>query len=60
MAVPTLSQLEAIPTAAVGQFELTEKETRTLRSRLYSMNKVGWRKYRTMREGELVYVWRIY
>lgn len=58
--VPSIADLEAIPKAGAGEYELTGKETRTLRSRLYSMNKVGWRKYRTMREGPLVYVWRIY
>lgn len=57
--IPSLSQIEAIPLATAGEFELSEKETRTLRSRLYAINKAGHRRYRTQREAGLVMVWRI-
>lgn len=59
MGIPSESQILAIPLSRGGEFELTERETRTLRSRLYAINKDGIRRYRTMREGNLVTVWRI-
>jgi len=57
--IPSVSQIDAIPLATAGEFEMNDKETRTLGSRLYSMNKAGHRRYRTLRDGPLVYVWRI-
>lgn len=54
-----LQKIERLPVARSGEYELSEKETRTLRSRLYAINKDGIRKYRTMRDGPLVIVWRL-
>lgn len=59
--VPTLDTIESIPRASCGEYELTDKEAKTLRSRIYSLNKNnarGWR-WRTMRDGSYIIVWRI-
>lgn len=57
--IPSVSQIDAIPLAEAGEYDLTDKEVKTLRSRIYSINKAGFKRYRTMREGTLTYVWRI-
>lgn len=51
--------IRAIPLAACGEYELSDKETKTLRGRIYAINKDGLVRYRTMREGPYVIVWRI-
>lgn len=56
--VPTLGTIESIPRAACGEYELTGKEAKTLRSRIYALNKDnarGWR-WRTMRDGSYIIV----
>jgi hypothetical protein len=57
--LPTAEELSAIPLVHVAEFELSEKETRQLRAHLYAVNKDGIRRYRTLREFNLVLVWRI-
>lgn len=59
--MPTLEQVWQIPLAQAGEFELTDKEAQTLRTRIYAINKNNaWdRRYRTMRDGRLLIVWRI-
>lgn len=60
--LPTKEALKAIPAAQAGEYELNEKQMKQLRSRIYALNKdngAGWR-WRTMREGRLLYVWRIH
>jgi hypothetical protein len=57
--VPSIAQIESIPLARAGEFELSDREARTLRSRIYSINKDGIRRYRTMRDGDYIVVWRI-
>lgn len=57
--IPNEAQIKKIPLARAGEFELSDKETRTLRSRLYAINKDGIRKYRTTREAPYTLVWRI-
>lgn len=57
--VPTDAQLMSIKVAHQGEYELTDKGMRSVRSRIYTMNRDTNRKYRTMREGSLLYVWRI-
>lgn len=57
--VPTESQINAIPLAMPGCYELSEKEVLSTRTFLYAINKDGIRRYRTMREGSLLFVWRI-
>lgn len=59
MGMPSNEMILALPIAKSGEYELSEKETRTLRSRLYSINKDGIRRYRTMRDGPYVVVWRL-
>lgn len=59
--LPTAEAIQKIPLARAGEYELTDREMRTLRSRIYSLNKhhaLGWR-WRTMREGSFLLVWRI-
>lgn len=57
--IPSQAQIDAIPKARCGEFELSDKECQTLRSRLYSINKDGFRRYRTMRDGPYLVVWRM-
>lgn len=57
--IPTLAEIETIPCVPVTEFELSDKETRTLRGRLYGLNKLGHVRYRTLREGAITLVWRI-
>lgn len=58
---PTDKDIFRIPLATAGEYELSEKEVKTLRSRIYSLNKRhvhGWR-WRTLRNGPLLLVWRV-
>lgn len=57
--LPSDTELYAIRVADQGEYELTDKELRTLRSRIYAINRDGICRYRTMREGPYVHVWRI-
>ncbi len=57
--MPTDAQLSSIPLARAGEYDLNEKEVITLRRRIYSLNKDGFVRYRTMRQGRLLMVWRI-
>lgn len=59
MTVPTQAQIDAIRLTRGSEFELNEREAKVLRSRLYAINKDGIRRYRTMREGQYIIVWRI-
>jgi hypothetical protein len=56
-----LDKVQRLPKANTGEFELSDAEAKTLRSRIYSLNKdnaAGWR-WRTMRDGRFLLVWRI-
>ena len=57
--IPSLTEIELVPLSRGREYELTDKETRTLRSRLYAINKDGIRRYRTMREGHITTIWQI-
>jgi hypothetical protein len=57
--MPTEAELAAIERADCGEYELSDKETKLLRSRIYAINKDGICKYRTIRDGTLLMVWRI-
>lgn len=59
MAIPNQAQLDSIPLARAGEFDLNERETRLTRQRLYSINKAGFKRYRTTRDGSLLLVWRV-
>jgi hypothetical protein len=59
--LPGEMEICSIPLARAGEYELSDREVKTLRSRIYSLNKHhvhGWR-WRTLREGNLLMVWRI-
>lgn len=57
--LPSDEELSRIPLAAGAEFSLSEKEVGSLRRHLYAINRDGIRRYRTMRESDLVLVWRI-
>lgn len=55
----TVEGLLAIPLATMGEFEMREDEIARFRRLAYSINKDGIRRYRTLRDGRLLMVWRI-
>lgn len=57
--IPSQTQIDSIPLARGTEFQMTEKEMKTFRSRIYSINKEGIRKYRTVRCMDYLMVWRI-
>lgn len=56
---PSDAELQAINVADRGEYELNDKETQRLRGRIYAINKDGICRYRTVREGPYLMVWRI-
>ena len=54
-----INRVDSLRKANTLELELTDKETRTLRSRLYAINKDGIRKYRTIRKRGMLVIWRI-
>lgn len=58
---PTLADIVQIPRAAQGEYEMPLKDIETIRRRLYDINKhnVAGFRFKTMREGNLLLVWRI-
>lgn len=56
---PSEKDINKIPLARAGEYELSEKEVRSTRSLIYGINKDGIRRYRTMRDGAILMVWRI-
>jgi hypothetical protein len=57
--LPSDREIDGIPLAKFVEFQLSEKEVMTLRRHLYAINKDQIRRYRTMRELDLIVVWRI-
>lgn len=57
--LPTNDELANIKLVDITEFELSDKELRQLRTHLYAINRDGIRRYRTLREGTVVLVWRI-
>lgn len=57
--VPTVAEIGMIPLARAGEYELSEKEMQRTRRLIYGINKDGLRRYRTMRNGPILMVWRI-
>lgn len=53
--------LNMIPLSRGGEYELSEREMKVFRSRIYSLNKnnAAGRRWRTMRDGAILIVWRI-
>lgn len=59
--IPTDDRIMSIPLARAGEFELNNEEAARTRRLIYKLNKNhvhGWR-WRTMRDRELLLVWRI-
>lgn len=56
--IPTEAQINSIPLAQPGVFECSDDECRRTRSFLYSINKDGIRKFRTIREAPFLFVIR--
>jgi len=59
--IPTDDRILAIPLARCGEFELSPPEMMRTRRLIYSLTKShihGWR-WRTMRENNMLLVWRI-
>lgn len=54
-----IARIESLPSAVMGEFEVSDKEAARIRRFLYSINKDQIRRYRTQREGSLLLVWRI-
>ena len=59
--MPSEVDILSIPLARAGEFQLSPKECKTLRSRIYSLNKnnAAGRRWRTLRDGDILLVWRI-
>jgi hypothetical protein len=57
--MPSVTDLHSLPIARSGEFELSDKETKQTRRLIYSINKQGKFRYRTMREGRFLQVWRL-
>lgn len=60
-APPTDAEILAIPKARTGEYQLSDAEMKRVRTRIYALNKdnAANRRWRTMREGDLLIVWRI-
>lgn len=59
--IPSEKDILSIPLARSGEFELSDREVLRTRSRIYGINKdnAAGRRYRTLRDGPLLLVWRI-
>lgn len=55
----TLAGILSIPLTTSGEFELNDQETAKLRRLVYGINKDAIRRYRTLRDGMILLVWRI-
>jgi hypothetical protein len=58
--IPSVQELNAIPIAVTAEYELNDKETLSLRRKLYDINKnsVAYR-FRTLREAPYLIVWKL-
>lgn len=54
-----MAAIDSQPIAASNEFELNDKEAGKLRRLLYGINKDQIRRYRTMRDGNMIVVWRL-
>ena len=59
--MPTAESLMALPLAGAGVYDLSDREVKKTRQRIYGINRenAAHRRYRTMREAPLLFVWRI-
>lgn len=54
-----VTRIDTIRPADCGEFEVSDREARSIRAFLYSINKDQIRRYRTLREGPYLRIWRI-
>lgn len=59
--MPSEDDLFRIPLARAGEYDLSDQECKRVRSRIYSLNKdnAAGRRWRTLRQGTLLMVWRV-
>jgi hypothetical protein len=57
--LPTASDLGLIPLARAGEYELSDREVKATRRLIYSINKDGIRRFRTLLDGPILMVWRV-
>lgn len=57
--VPSVGVLTSMPIAYGSEFELNDREVAQTRRLIYSINGQGRFRYRTMREGAYLQIWRI-
>lgn len=59
--MPTNDEVFSIPLCRAGEYQLSDSEMRRLRARIYSLNRdnAAGRRWRTMRQGEFLMVWRV-
>lgn len=58
--MPTEADLLAMPLAATNEYELSDLETKQLRTRVYALNKENASfKWRTMREAPYTILWKL-
>ena len=58
--MPGEAELLAIPLAHTNEYELTDREVKALRARIYAINKNNASfRFRTMREFPLLIVWKL-
>jgi len=55
----TVAGILSIPLTTSGEFELNDTECAKLRRLVYGINKDAIRRYRTLRDGTILLVWRI-
>lgn len=56
---PTVQQIESIPLARSGEYQLSPREVMRTRRLIYGINKDAIRRYRTLLDGSILLVWRI-
>lgn len=58
MAMPSVADLKRMRVAKYNEYEMSDKECQKFRTLLYSINKQGEFRFRTMRDGNILIVWR--
>lgn len=55
---PSVADLKRMRVAKYNEYEMTDKEVQRFRTLLYSINKQGDMRFRTMRDEGILIVWR--
>lgn len=58
MAMPSVADLKRMRVAKYEEYEMSNKEVERFRRLLYSINKQGQYRFRTMRDEGILIVWR--